>query len=364
MATVKLWQTPHSGYHGQHQRDRFFEGWYYRVTLPAVGETFAFMYSIEDPWGGGPYSGGAAQILGPGDAYLWRTFPDPQGFWADPERLALGHWGHGEAPGPPRELSPEQFQAQVQNGYQATAQLNQGAIRDPGSDRYCRWCYDIHPLDGWGDRDRPQRSTAGWLSRLQIFEPGWQVLMAHGLASGWIDWQGCLYYFHEAPAYGEKNWGRAFPERWFWLNCNLFNSEPDLALTAGGGRRQVLGWREEVALVGIHYQGQFYEFVPWNSQVNWRIEPWGCWQMWARNERYQVTLTGTTARPGTPLRAPTPTGLTICCRDTMHGDLHLELQTRTGETVVTARSRYGGLEVGGDLPWAAAWVQGDGEGRR
>ncbi len=57
-------QTPHSGYHWDGNSDRFFEGWYFRVTLPEIGETFAFMYSIEDPIGGQPHSGGAAQILG------------------------------------------------------------------------------------------------------------------------------------------------------------------------------------------------------------------------------------------------------------------------------------------------------------
>jgi tocopherol cyclase len=55
--------------------------------------------------------------------------------------------------------------------------------------------------------------------------------MAHGLATGWIDWNGKRYDFTNAPAYGEKNWGRAFPQKWFWLNCNGFNNEPDLALT-------------------------------------------------------------------------------------------------------------------------------------
>ena len=54
-------QTPHSGYHWDGSDRRFFEGWYYRVTLP-TGETFAFMYSIEDPIGGKTHSGGAAQI--------------------------------------------------------------------------------------------------------------------------------------------------------------------------------------------------------------------------------------------------------------------------------------------------------------
>ncbi|HBE32945.1 MAG TPA: tocopherol cyclase, partial [Cyanobacteria bacterium UBA11368] len=56
-------QTPHSGYHWDGSDRRFFEGWYYRVTLPEDRQTFAFMYSIEDPIGGKPYSGGGAQIL-------------------------------------------------------------------------------------------------------------------------------------------------------------------------------------------------------------------------------------------------------------------------------------------------------------
>ena len=73
-------QTPHSGYHWDGSDRRFFEGWYYRVTLPEEKQTFAFMYSIEDPIGSKSYSGGGAQILGPNDEYLCRTFPDVQNF--------------------------------------------------------------------------------------------------------------------------------------------------------------------------------------------------------------------------------------------------------------------------------------------
>ena len=62
-------QTPHSGYHWNGFDRDFFEGWYFRITLPKIGESFAFMYSIEDPLGINPHSGGAAQILGIGEEY-------------------------------------------------------------------------------------------------------------------------------------------------------------------------------------------------------------------------------------------------------------------------------------------------------
>ncbi|XGV95113.1 MAG: tocopherol cyclase family protein [Leptolyngbya sp. BL-A-14] len=389
-------QTPHSGYHWDGSDRRFFEGWYYRVTLPDCGQTFAFMYSIEDPIGGQPYSGGAAQILGPDDEYLCRTFPDVSTFWAWKHALGLGHWGKGEVEGrrqraegrgqkaestqhselssvatqsttqnsklktqnsklkTPSYLPPEQFTQHIQEGYQATATLHQGILREP-SGASARWEYQIQPVYGWGSADRPQQSTAGWLSSLQIFEPGWQILMAHGFATGWIEWNGRRYDFENAPAYSEKNWGGAFPQKWFWLNCNSFAGKSDLALTAGGGRRGVLWWMESVAMIGVHYRGTFYEFAPWNAEVHWEIQPWGDWRMWAENSQFTVELTGTTDRPGTPLRAPTANGLIFACRDTMLGHITLRLHDRQRHTLLLeAYSDRGGLETGG-APWDDVW---------
>ncbi|MBC7971174.1 MAG: tocopherol cyclase family protein [Verrucomicrobia bacterium] len=361
-------QTPHSGYHWDSSDRRFFEGWYYRVTLPDCGQTFAFMYSIEDPIGRQAHSGGAAQILGPNDEYLCRTFPDVTTFWAWKHALGLGHWGkRREGRGErgeetklktPGFLQPEQFTEYIQEGYQATATWHQGTLREP-SGVSARWEYQIQPVYGWGDANRLQQSTAGWLSSLQVFEPGWQILMAHGLATGWIEWNDQRYTFENAPAYSEKNWGGAFPQKWFWLNCNSFEGEPDLALTAGGGRRGVLWWMESVAMIGIHYRGTFYEFAPWNAQVHWEIHPWGNWRMWAETSQYTVELTGTTDLPGTPLRAPTANGLVFACRDTMLGQITLRLHDRQRHTtLLEATSDRGGLETGG-APWDDVWTSAD-----
>ncbi|HEY9620403.1 MAG TPA: tocopherol cyclase family protein [Crinalium sp.] len=357
LETSQFLQTPHSGYHWDGGDRRFFEGWYYRVTLPDVGQTFAFMYSIEDPIGGKPHSGGGAQILGPNDEYLCRTFPNVRRFWAWQDALGLGHWGNRDSSLQPTYLEPDVFDRQISEGYQGTATWHQGKLSDPGTGYRAEWQYQIQPIYGWGDRHQPQQSTAGWLSQFQIFEPGWQILMAHGLATGWIDWNGQRYSFRDAPAYAEKNWGGAFPKRWFWLNCNCFIDEPDLALTAGGGRRGVLWWMESVAMVGIHYRGKFYEFVPWNAQVSWEIHPWGFWKMQAQTQDYEVELIATTTLPGTPLRAPTAEGLAFACRDTMQGELTLRLWEKTGmhsNLILTAKSVLCGLEVGGG-PWDEVW---------
>jgi tocopherol cyclase len=346
-------QTPHSGYHWDGDSPNFFEGWYFRVTLPAIGESFAFMYSIEDP-SGGTSSQGTAQILGAGEQYGYQNFAGVAGFWANRDNLGLGHWGKHDLAISPQLLSIEDFNQHITAGYQATATLNQGILNISGQPT-CRWCYHTQPIYGWGNLQWFQQSTGGLLSFLPIFEPGWQVLMAHGLATGWIEWQGNRYEFTDAPTYSEKNWGRSFPKKWFWLNCNCFQEEPDLALTAGGGRRQVLTWMEEVGMIGIHYQGEFYEFVPWNAQVHWQIDPWGKWQMQADNYLFQVELTGNTDLMGTMVQVPTENGLVYRCRDTTRGLLSLTLRDRSGKTIISATSSLAGLETGGQN-WPTPWI--------
>lgn len=60
-------------------------------------------------------------------------------------------------------------------------------------------------------------------------------MMARGLASGWIEWDGQRTEVHQAPAYWEKNWGGGFPDKWFWVQCNSWeDAECEAALTAVG----------------------------------------------------------------------------------------------------------------------------------
>ena len=83
-----------------------------------------------------------------------------------------------------------------------------------------------------------------------------QIIMSHGLATGYLEWGGKRFDFKDAPAYSEKNWGLGFPKRWFWVQCNTFN-DPDVALTAVGARRGILNLpnvEENVGLIGVHWK--------------------------------------------------------------------------------------------------------------
>ncbi|NER84292.1 MAG: tocopherol cyclase [Leptolyngbya sp. SIO1D8] len=352
-----LFWTPHSGYHWDRLRRRFFEGWYFRLTLPDMGESFAFMYSIDDPGGQSAFSGGAAQILGPGEQYLYHPFPNVNQFWAWPHCLGLGHWSQAIISNA-QYLPPETFFHKVHRGYQVTAIRHQGFLEDSDTGAIAHWDYTVEPVYGWGSPGKPPLPTAGWLSYLPIFEPGWQVLMAQGLATGWAEWQNQRYEFAQAPTYAEKNWGGAFPERWFWIQSNAFVNEPDLTITAVGGLRQVLGQLETVGLIGLHFRDQFIALSSLNAGITWQIASWGEWHMTGRNHRYRITLQGRTHKVPVVVRVPTLNGLQFDCWDTTQGDLKVQVwaksQSGSETPLITATSQLAGLEVGGK-GWVDSW---------
>lgn len=342
------------------------------------------MYSVENPafrkklttfeqaQHGALFTGVGAQILGADDKYICQYVDDSRNFWGSRHELKLGNTfivqGAGKAPS--KEVPPKEFNQRVLEGFQVTPLWHQGFIRDDGRTDYvdivktARWEYSTRPIFGWGNVDSKQKSTAGWLAAFPVFEPHWQICMGGGLSTGWIEWDGEKYEFENAPSYSEKNWGGAFPRKWFWVQCNVFEgASGDVALTAAGGLRQLPGptdYYENAALIGVHYEGTFYEFVPWNGVVNFDVAPWGHWYMSAENETHLVELEATTEDPGTTLRAPTTeAGLAPACKDTCYGDLRLQLWERKqngskGKLILDVTSNMAAVEIGGG-PWFNAW---------
>lgn len=86
-------RTPHSGYHFDGTSRKFFEGWYFKVSIPECRQSFCFMYSVENPafrkklstleevQYGPRFTGVGAQILGADDKYICQYTEESQNFW-------------------------------------------------------------------------------------------------------------------------------------------------------------------------------------------------------------------------------------------------------------------------------------------
>lgn len=376
-------RTPHSGYHFDGTTRLFFEGWYFKVSIPKERQSFCFMYSVENPAFHGPlgkldeavhgprFTGVGAQILGADDKYICQYSNESKDFWGSRHELCLGNTfkAREESKPPNREVPPEEFNDRVFEGFQVTPIWHQGCIHDDGRSNYvetvktARWEYSTRPVYGWGDVNSTQKSSAGWLAAFPVFEPHWQICMAGGLSTGWIEWDGRRFEFENAPSYSEKNWGGGFPRKWFWVQCNAFEgASGEVALTCGGGLRKLSGLLdnyESVALIGVHFGGIFYEFVPWTGTVSWEITQWGYWKVSADNETHMVEVEAMTREPGTPLRAPTmEDGFVVACKDTCLADLKLQIWEKIngskGKRILDVTSNMAAVEVGGG-PWYSTW---------
>ncbi|KAH7574246.1 hypothetical protein JRO89_XS03G0270500 [Xanthoceras sorbifolium] len=449
-------RTPHSGFHFDGSTRTFFEGWYFKVSIPESKQSFCFMYSMQNPafknklsrlevvQHGHRFTGVGAQILGADDKSICQYSEESPNFWGSRHELMLGNTFIAEKDSrpPKKEVPPQEFNRSVAEGFQASPLWHQGFIRDDGRSNYgktvktARWEYSTRPVYGWGNVGSKQKSTAGWLAVFPMLKKKQrtkQILWnrgatMEGIARSWIEWDGERFEFQDAPSYSEKNWGAGFPRKWFWkgnrhlcsleflavqlinliysqlyqllyylivvlsvssivdamlqVQCNVFKgASGEVALTAGGGLRQLPGLSdtyENAALVlscdnifsyvallyreaiGVHYDGIFYEFVPWNGVVNWEIAPWGYWYIAAENERHLVELTATTKDPGSTLRAPTvESGFAEACKDTCFGDLRLQMWERRydgtkGKLILDVTSDMAAVEVGGG-PWFNTW---------
>ena len=359
-------QPPHAGCHfrpthlgtprnhkGPRQTKRFFEGWYYRITLPQDNASFAFIYSIEDPFDGSDLSLSCQQIMGPDDEYLVQADRDHTKFWAWTHQQALGCVFKAKNDSAQNALSPTEtvidpdaFFSKVKSGFQMLPNRLQGRLvghdgslggvfDGQGVEGECTYDMTIEPIAGWGDVEVGQKSTAGWLASYKVFEPHWQVTMADGRATGSVTWKDKTYKFENAPFYAEKNWGGAFPIKWYWCQCNSFegytSDGQSLSVTAGGGTRKIpLGQKESLGMVSVHYNGKFYEATPWLGEMDWEISPWGYWKMTGRSTKgarpFEVELEAICDSPGVKLRAPTEKdGMVYFCRDSFLSDVKLSL---------------------------------------
>lgn len=410
-----LQQPPHAGCHfrpthpltsrrhkGPRKRKRFFEGWYYRITIPEEDASFAIIVSIEDPFhktanNKNLLSLSCLQIMGPNDEYLIQADPEDTKFWASTTEQALGCTFESKPNGSTTMatnstiIDPNNFDDVVESGFQILPTRFQGKLRgqdgtkDSGSlnrlgttdkDEECDFDFHVQSLAGYGGNNESQKSTGGWLASYSVFDPHWQVTMADGRASGSIRWKNTTYQFQNAPFYAEKNWGGTFPIKWYWCQCNSFTlpnritgdlrADIPLSVTAGGGTRKIpLGKTESLGLVSVHYNGTLYEGTPWLGDMEWKISPWGYWKLIGRctqgEKPFYVELEAMTSAPGVKLRAPTlKEGMVFFCKDSFLGNVTLSLWEldsgdNKGKLIIDrAISHQGAVEVGGG-PWWDVW---------
>lgn len=239
-------------------KKNFFEGWFLRISVPGSSESFAFMFAIEAP------DKGTVQLLSADDQlFVCELAKDAGLFVGSKDRFDISHWAYREQYDNKKRGTASSSRLPVMQGYKLCGTSCHGCFESDGKGpdaALVQWGIDYTPTLTWGSRGT-SRHTATWLSQFPIFEPGYQVLMAHGVAtSGYLRYRNRKIDLAGSSVYCEKNWGQSFPTKWWWVQANAFEGEPDLSVLALGATRQVIFWTEDIGMLSVHYKGELYEF--------------------------------------------------------------------------------------------------------
>jgi tocopherol cyclase len=185
----------------------------------------------------------------------------------------------------------------------------------------------------------------GVFSAVPFLNQYWQPYRLGGSATGSVRHGGERWSFEGATAYGEKNWGAGFPDRWWWGQAHDFD-RADASVAFSGGVLRLGPIARSVGGVVVRLGDRVIRITPpapVRSEVADRR-----WVVRARSLRYQVDLDGdgTHLEPHV-LPVPLPAERRNVDTDFEHlaGRLRCVVRER-GRVLFEGTSELAGLEVG------------------
>lgn len=304
-------------YHWDGFSNPFFEGWFFRLTVPDKDLSFAFLYGVRNPGADRPEDGEAFVVALGSDGTLIQELLPVSSFSASRQMLDV-----------------------TVGGNRATAEYLTGAVAD--DNHSVAWNLTVTESDPWPD-------TMGILTNIPFLPVNWYVGALQARAEGEIVWNGTRYDVTGAPLFQDHNWAGMFPEAYIWLQAMDFPDDTEALAFSGGDLGVVDGgmliWHRDDEPIEVRSQDltswMDIEVDPAAQQVTVTV---------TRNEE-RFVLTGSQAG-ATVLALPAPTlaGFTSYSRMTLTGRLRVQRYELVDWQWVLREDRWSqtaGVEIGG-----------------
>lgn len=329
-----------------------FEGWYYRVTPPATPDA------------------------APGTRESWVLIV---AYWVDRhgDRRAFVELVEGPSGRTLKRVYEDVDLDAIQDGQGIfalsvgdlffTADTVIGRFESEGGE-VVELDWDLDACARWGapDDDR-NRWTMGWVTEAPGVPLRWHVHHLKGEARGTVRIDGAARTFDGAALHQEKNWGRAFPSRWIWLQANDFEDRPDVALAAAGGPIFAPSWSPSGYMLGLRWRDRFFTFRTQDTHqfplARFEIDEengLARWSLDAENLRHRVEIRAhADAGALIPIDVPADGGLAVGAVEHLAATVDVTLYARDGlgwRLLGTARTHTAAVEAGGEFARAEGLI--------
>lgn len=302
-------------YHGWGRRQRYFEGWYYKLVTADERHALAVIPGISMP-----------------------------------------------------DVDQHQAFIQVMDGKACTATFHRFAAGDfvPEADRFAlrigqnsfsadRLSLDLPGLSGqvtfhhttpW-PKMLGAPGIMGWYSFVPFMECFHGVVSLHHRLAGQLTHQGKEIDFSGGIGYLEKDWGRSFPKAYVWMQSSHFNATDRVSLMASVAHIPWLRSYFVGFIGGLWIEGRLFKFATYTGAkkiLNVRGE---AIEVIFKNPRTELRLLARQA-PGTALQSPVSGEMTGKVQESLQATVETELY-ENGKRIFEGTGRSAGLEVVGDM---------------
>jgi tocopherol cyclase len=190
---------------------------------------------------------------------------------------------------------------------------------------------------------RPALGGSGLAQVLPGLGQYWHPWAMGGVAEGEAIFGGVRVPLDGMSVYGEKNWGRGFPERWWWGQADAFDAG-DICVAFAGGPMRVAGVPLTPTLVAVRLGERLIALAPPSAHTAADVGG-GTWRLRTRSASYAVELEGEDADSSVTLPVPSPDRVSVQLRSrqALAGRLSVVVRRR-GRALLRAESRLAGLE--------------------
>ncbi len=315
-----------AGYHGDYQGNvGFFEGWYVKLVSADREHRIAVIPGIFKG-GEGRSDEAFVQVLDGATGESWYERYPATNFSADTQRFNVA-------------VAAQRFS-------------DRGIAVDLPGSRLKGTVRFTTPLDPW-----PVTPTSpgimgpyGWVPVMECYHG--HLSFDHGL-EGTLTLGDRELNFDGGRGYLEKDWGRAFPSAYVWMQTNHFDT-PGVSLLASiatipWGKRSFRGF-----IVGLRIPGRnggaLHRFATYTGASTDQLEIDDAYVTWTlRSKTGRLLKIRAERRGGGLLHAPVRTEMHRRVEETLDARIHVELIAPDGRVQFEGTGEAAGLEVHGDL---------------
>lgn len=226
-------------YHGKNKKGNFFEGWYFKIVHPTEDYTYCFIPGI---------------FISSNKAYSHSFIQVVKGHEADFSyiRYSMGDF----------QASDTEFNVKVKRNFFSLEEIN---LNIHNEKEMILGRLTFSNITKWPD-SIINPGSMGFYNYLSFMQCYSQVCAIDGAIDGSLNINGKNIDFTGGRVYIEKNWGKAFPYSYIWVQGNSFFKEP-AAITCSIGHVPFPVSSFTGFLIGVCIDGWFYKFTTMNKST-------------------------------------------------------------------------------------------------